>query len=76
VERRRLISSTAGRDSRLRADAGVYPSLTRSRDDRGMARVLALVHAPHPEAWLEAMRCCIVCGCAAALIAAAQFIPF
>jgi len=41
-----------------------------------MARVLALVHAPQQETWLEAMRVCIVCGCALALIAAGRALPF
>jgi len=47
-----------------------------ARDDRAMARVLALVHAPQQETWLEAMRVCIVCGCALALIAAGRALPF
>jgi hypothetical protein len=35
-----------------------------------MARVIALVSAPHRPDYLEALRICIVCGCAIALILA------
>jgi len=41
-----------------------------------MARVIALTHAPVEDWHVELLRSAIVCGCAIALIAAGQVLPF